>query len=217
MKKVDAKMITISLIEWLDVKCKDKTIAREVSVNTTFGTKVVDVMVSNGHTVAYEIKSELDTTKRLYEQVEGFKEVFEYVYVVYWGTKFSLQELNLSPSIGAIEAYLNGEVLEFKLIKKAKINTIASQLTIAKMLWKSELEYFLNTKKIQAKSTFDKSMLVNLFISNFSKQEAVRIFRFVMKKRFERGYTAYQNFKYKAEAVQSLLKYKTDQNYLLKL
>ena len=217
MKKFDAKIITTSLIDWLDVKFKDKTIAREVSVNTSFGTKVVDVMISNGHTIAYEIKSELDTTKRLYEQVEGFKEIFEYVYVVYWGTKFSLDELNLSSNIGAIEVYSENDLIKFKLVKKAKINTIASQLTVAKMLWKSELEYFLSSKQIQTKSTFDKLRLVNLFISNFSKQEAKKIFRFVMKKRFERGYIAYKNLKHTTEAIQALLQYKTDQNYLFKL
>ena len=218
MKIANAEVITKSLIDWLDTKYNDKTITTEVAVNTTYGTKVVDVMVSNGHAIAFEIKSELDTTKRLDSQVKGFSELFDYVYLVYWKEKFSLNELNLDENIGAIEAYWdNNKNLTFKKVKNAKINRYATPSTIAKFLWKNELNYFLHKKNITTKKSFDKSDLVNLFIQNYNKTEAVGILRFALKHRFKRGFLAYIKAKNQPNALKALIKSKTDINYIAKL
>ena len=215
--KINASVITVALIEWLNKKYDEKTITTEMSVNTSVGTKVADVVVSNGHTIAYEIKSELDTTQRLPSQIKGFSEIFEYVYIVYWKNKFSLENLNLAETTGAIEVFIKNDKLNFKIIKKAKINRFMNQLSVAKLLWKSELEYFFNKKNIIIKKSFDKQTLVNLFIQNFNKQEAVKIFRFIVRKRFEKGYLIYQSLQQSVDALQSFVKYKTDKDYLLKL
>lgn len=217
MKRADAKQITLSLLRWLDKRYLEKTITTEISVNTTFGSKVADVVISNGHTIAYEIKSEFDTTKRLQSQVKGFSEVFEYVYVVFWEAKFTLEELNLPDNVGAIKAYWGQDTIQFSIIKNAKINRFATPITIGHILWKDELVYFLKQKNIVIKNNYDKSKLVSLFSQNFNKTESIKIFRFVIKKRFEKGYLAYKKAKNSTEALSAFVKNKKDTDYLIKL
>jgi hypothetical protein len=217
MKIADAPTITKAFIDWLDNKYKEKTITTEISVNTSYGTKVVDVVLSNGHAIAYEIKSDLDTTKRLEEQIKGFSEIFEYVYVVYWGERFTLDELNLPENVGAIKAFWSGDNIVFKKTKKAKINRFATPRTIANLLWKDELHYFINKKNIKTKKSYDKLKLSNLFIDNFNKTESIKIFRFVLKKRFERGFLAYKKAKNSISPLKQLTKYKKDMSYISKL
>ncbi|MDQ8014877.1 MAG: sce7726 family protein [Flavobacterium nitrogenifigens] len=46
------------------------------------GTSKADLCVFNGTSTVYEIKSEKDSPKRLFQQVEDYKKLFEYVYLV---------------------------------------------------------------------------------------------------------------------------------------
>lgn len=218
MKRADAKTITIALIKWLDNRYHDKTITTEMSVNTSYGTKVADVVISNGHAIAFEIKSDFDTITRLSDQVHGFSEIFEYVYTVFWKERFTLDALKLPKNVGAVEAFWDqdGELC-FKLVKKARINRFITPTIVANLLWKSELEYFLHRKNITTKKSYDKTALTNLFINCHNKQESVKIFRFIVKKRFEKGYLAYQQVKHSANALRAFIQFKTDKDYLLKL
>jgi len=218
MKRADAPTITKSLIDWLDIRYIDKTITTEMSVNTSYKTKVADVVLSNGHAIAYEIKSDFDTTKRLESQVKGFSEIFEYVYVVYWEERFTLDELNLPNNVGAIKAYWDIEDnVAFKETKKAKMNRFATPTIIANLLWKNELHYFIKKKGVTTKTNYDKSKLTELFIDNYNKSESIKIFRFILKKRFERGFLAYQKAKNTASSLSLFVKYKKDLNYISKL
>lgn len=217
-KKADAATITKSLIEWLDTKYIDKTITTEIAVNTSYGTKIADVVVSNGHSVAYEVKSELDTTKRLEAQTKGFSEIFEYVHVVYWDDKFTLDKLNLADNVGAIKAYWNNkDEVCFKKIKNAKMNRLATPFTIANFLWKNELDYFLQKKDIKTKKNYDKAMLVNLFTTHYNKRESVKILRFSLKHRFKRGFLAYLKIKDQVNALHVFVDKKADLNYISKI
>lgn len=217
MQRADANNITKALIDWLDKKYQDKTITTEISINTSYGVKIADVVLSNGHAVAFEIKSEFDTIKRLDKQINGYSEVFEYVYFVYWDEKYDLESLKLPENIGCIKAFWKKGVISFQIVRKAKINHFATPKIIANLLWKSELEYFLRQKNILIKSSYDKSTLVQLFVENFNKIESKKIFRFVLKKRFEKGFLAYKAMQNTSDALFSLMQYKTDKNYLIKI
>lgn len=211
MKRADAPTITYALIEWLDKKYTDKTITTEIALNTSLGVKVADVVVSNGHSVAYEIKSAFDTTKRLDAQLEGFSEWFEYVYFVYWGEKYDVENLHINENIGLIQAYWSGGGICFRMQKKAKINRKSTQNTIASFLWKKELRYFLNRKQIKYKMNYDKESLERLFCKYYGKRESVNIFRHILKHRFASGF---EKFKELGD-LKVFTKHKVDINYTL--
>lgn len=214
--KANAKIITNSLIEYLDKKYIDKTITTEISVNTTYGVKVVDVVVSNGHSIAFEIKSEVDTIKRLDSQVKGYSEIFDYVYLVYWKDKFNIIDIDLPENIGIIVAQWNNKKtkIKFDILKSAKVNRVANQRKIASLLWKDELFYFLNKKNIYPKKNYTKDILVDLFEENHTKTESIKIFRFILKKRFEKGFLKYQESKKTPDCLEIFRTHKVDLNYI---
>lgn len=215
MKKVDAKQITLSLIKWLDKHNANKVITTEISVNTSIGVKVADVVMSNGHLVAYEVKSELDNTLRLKKQLSGYSEIFDYVYIVYWGTRFTLADLNLPNHIGAIEAYYDKEQkIIFKVKNKAYKNYQLDTEHIAKMLWKNELFYYLYKKNIEVKKSACKDVLCDLFEMHYSKRESLQIIKNVFKGRFNKGFSAFKQASSSEDALQCLIKNKQNMNYL---
>ncbi len=214
--KANAKIITTYLIEYLDKKYVDKTITTEISINTSYGVKVVDVVVSNGHSVAFEIKSEIDTIKRLDGQVKGYSEVFDYVYLVYWKDKFNIVDINLPDNIGIIIAQWDDKKtkIKFDILKNAKVNRIANQRKIASLLWKDELFYFLNKKNICPKKNSAKDILIDLFEESHTKTESIKIFRFVLKKRFEKGFLKYQESEKTPDCLEIFKTHKVDVNYI---
>jgi len=214
--KANAKIITNCLIEYLDKKYKDKTITTEISINTSYGVKVVDIVLSNGHTFAFEIKSEIDTMKRLDSQVKGYSEIFDYVYLVYWKNRFNIENINLPDNIGIIVAKWNSNQtkIQFSISKKAKINAISNYKKIASLLWKDELFYFLSKKNIDTKKSYTKDILVELFIQYHTKQETIKIFRFTLKNRFKQGFLKYQQSRKTPDCLDLFKKYKVNFNYL---
>lgn len=212
--RYDARAITESFIRYLDDKYSDKVITAEIAINTSLGVKVADVVMSNGHLVAYEIKSDLDNTSRLYEQIAGYSEVFDYVYVVFWGGRFTLEGLHLPKNIGAIEAYENTQGgISFKVVKKAYRNYKLSVAKVAEIMWKSELTYYLQKKSIRVKAAYCKDKLSKLFIKNYSKKEACSILRDVFKGRYKRGYEAFLHSS--SDPLKQLRKKKADPNYII--
>jgi len=211
MKRADAPTITKALIEWLDNRYEDKTITTEIALNTSLGVKVADVVVSNGHSVAYEIKSAFDTTKRLKEQLLGYSEMFEYVYFVYWADKYELSSLPIPKSTGIIRAYFSDDGVAFKVEKKAKINRNLTPKMGAEFLWKKELRYFLRLKGEKFKMSDDKGRLVELFLKNYKKRDSIKIFRHILKHRFALGFEKYKESK----ELSVYKKHKCDINYTL--
>lgn len=82
------------------------------------GNSVLDVAVFNGTTTAYEIKSEIDTPKRLLQQVNDYCKVFEFVYLVTYPQFLTKIQEELPENIGIL--VLEGNT--FTEIKNAKTN-----------------------------------------------------------------------------------------------
>lgn len=213
VKRADAPTITLALVKWLDKKYEDKTITTEISLNTSFGVKIADVVVSNGHAIAYEVKSEFDTTQRLDGQIKGYSEIFEYVNLVYWGDKFNVEKLSIPENIGLIRAYWKNSEIAFKIERKARINRSLTPLVVGHFLWKSELRHFLKQKSVKCKISDDKETLVKLFNRSYGKKESVQVFRFVLKNRFKIGFDLFE----KLNDLKAFKKKKVDINYILNI
>ncbi|MGP1580423.1 MAG: sce7726 family protein [Wolinella sp.] len=214
MQKANANTIKKALIDWLDKKYTGKTIATEILVKTSLGDKVADIVVSNGHAIAYEIKSELDTTIRLHDQLAGFSEVFEYVYLVFWRDKFNINGLNLPHKIGIIEAFYCNDIMSFKTIKKPRINNGISKHNLCSMLWIDELKYFLAKKGASFKKNTDKETLVKKLYSISSNQDTIKAFRFILRYRYEKGFLSYKQNQSSKNALAFLSKNKVNRQYL---
>src|SRR5699024_8932469 len=108
MAKLDDKEIRSSLTSRLSTY-KNTRIFEEVTVPS--GKARADVIAINGHIVAYEIKSDFDSIKRLESQIPEYDKNFEMNYIVV-GTKHYDSILNIVP-------YYWGIIV----VKKTKKNT----------------------------------------------------------------------------------------------
>lgn len=85
------------------------------------GRSIADIVIANGTSTAYEIKTEFDTSRRLPSQTSDYLQVFDKVYVVTHPAHVERYERELDPRVGLIvltqrssltpyrEAYSNAE------------------------------------------------------------------------------------------------------------
>ncbi|MEC0709722.1 MmcB family DNA repair protein [Bacillus haynesii] len=120
MNKIDDKEIRTALISRLTTY-KNCTVSEEVTVPS--GKARADVVAVNGHVVAYEIKSDFDSIKRLTTQIYEYDKNFEMNYIVV-GQKFAESITKIVPEhwgvIVAEKTRVNTVRLAF--LKKARLN-----------------------------------------------------------------------------------------------
>ena len=87
----------------------DKVVIGRHSINTAtpiqefrVGSSLADLVVLNGTSTVYEIKSERDTLRRLATQIENYSKVFERTYVVTSATRLHSLEHDLPEHVGII-------------------------------------------------------------------------------------------------------------------
>lgn len=71
-------------------------------VEMRVGSSIADVVVANGTTTAYEIKTEFDTSRRLSSQTTDYLKAFDKVYVVTHPAHIGRYERELDPRVGLI-------------------------------------------------------------------------------------------------------------------
>ncbi|MFA6761173.1 MAG: sce7726 family protein [Sulfuricurvum sp.] len=83
------------------------------------GTSKADVLILNGTTHVYEIKTELDTIERLENQISNYKKAFQFVTVVTVESKVEIIEKIVDEDVGIL---VLTERYTLKPIRKAKSN-----------------------------------------------------------------------------------------------
>lgn len=77
---------------------KSATLLREVASDKA----IADIVIVNGNTVAYEIKTELDNFDRLNNQLESYSKLYDQVFVVTHAGAVQAMEQHLLPFVGVI-------------------------------------------------------------------------------------------------------------------
>lgn len=94
-----AEQMKATIIDWLVCQHPDTIIGNEVMYGSK--RKTVDLLaVIEGKLVAIEVKSEADSLKRLSEQIEEYKKVFDKIVIVSAQTHIQNIKANISPGIG---------------------------------------------------------------------------------------------------------------------
>lgn len=103
------------------------------------GTARIDIAVINGVMHGYEIKSDLDTLRRLPEQMNEYNAVFDQLTLIV-GKHHLYDAINIIPDWwGIIVARVNsnGKVI-FHNIRVAENNPVQVKISIARLLWRDE-------------------------------------------------------------------------------
>lgn len=179
-KKINAKQIKTILIDYLLENYKTELIAIEVPY--LFGYRRADLLaIIDNRTVAFEIKSELDTLAKLEEQVNDYIDVFNKVYVVL-ADKFQNYSLTykIPKKVGILyiskdnkislyrkakeQKILNPEKLVyfFKKDEMNKLNNIDTGLSLRKTR-----EKFLKINSIKTIVEYSKNILKNKYLEKY--------------------------------------------------
>ncbi|MBL4984804.1 MULTISPECIES: MmcB family DNA repair protein [Bacillus] len=166
MKKLDDKEIRSSLISRLS-KYKNCRVFEEMTLPS--GKARADIVAINGHVVAYEIKSDFDSIKRLSNQIPEYDKNFEMIYIVV-GLKFSRSIHEILPEhwgiIVAEKTRINTVRLSF--LRKAKLNPNLSMQYFLSLLTSKDI------KRIAQSDEYLGSRLPKSTIRLLFKQEVIK-------------------------------------------
>jgi len=132
---------------------KNKKSSTTILSEFRVGDNKADLVIVNGHSVCYEIKTRYDSLKRLPDQLSSYTKIFDKVYVV-CDEYFKDEILNLIPlNVGVFEFTHRGALRE---IKKAKVNIQPiSYETMIGSLRMEEYKFIaecLTTRKIESRN-----------------------------------------------------------------
>lgn len=75
---------------------------------------IADIVIINGHTVVYEIKSDLDSFDRLTSQINSYKPLYDFVYVVTHPAAVNTIKSKIDKSVGIIVLEQDGSLVTQK-------------------------------------------------------------------------------------------------------
>lgn len=103
------------------------------------GESIVDIAVVNGSMHGYEIKSDIDTLRRLPKQVENYSKVFDFVSIVTSKKYADIIASYIPEWWGIVE--VNGSKSKALVIKKRLPlqNALVDVHSLVQLLWKDEL------------------------------------------------------------------------------
>jgi hypothetical protein len=109
-----------------------------------------DIAVINGKMIGYEIKSDVDSLKRLRLQIDTYDAVFDNSSIVL--TKRHIDEvMNILPSWWGVilaEDMASGNI-QFKYLRHPRLNANTNDYSIAQLLWRNEAQEILMKLGIQ--------------------------------------------------------------------
>ena len=113
-----------------------------------WGVKRIDIAIINQeHTVGYEIKSDLDTIKRLPEQSAYFEKFFDYCYLVVSPKHLEKSLTIIPPEWGIYIAQMQlNNVVDLNQLREASLSKNLNAKTMLGVIWKQELLEILGLK-----------------------------------------------------------------------
>ncbi len=159
------------------------------------GNAVADLVMFNGNSKVFEIKSELDTSNRLELQLENYKQAFNQIFVVVPESKIYEYE-KFDNSIGIITFDSTG-TKQFKLYRNAEVNDSIEPGVIMNILHTTEYksivkEYF---GKLPEMTSFTQFKICKELILQIPLMDLNRLFIKQMKKRIFDPSLSKRNYK----------------------
>lgn len=167
----------------------NKILLGKYSLNTTtainefrVGKSIADLVLLNGTSKVFEIKTELDNAERVVSQLKDYKKVFKEIYVVTHKSLINKYKKIVSNDIGLIALTENNSL---RTIREAKENTSIENKSIIKCLRKAEFsnivkKYYGELPKV---SDFDFFRVCSDLIDNIPSNELHDLMMVELKKR----------------------------------
>lgn len=148
------------------------------------GSSRVDLCKINGHSTAYEIKTELDSPKRLETQMQDYFNIFENVYLICPEKKLTLYE-NAIPTDCGVYTYRISKTGKyfFKLLRAAQKSTkIDPNLQLSTLTKKDLKQYF------SCPVSYEKKIMISWIIENHRAETINTIFKQHLKEKYRENW-----------------------------
>lgn len=149
---------------------------------------VADLVMFNSLSKVFEIKTELDSTKRLGNQLETYKSIFNEIYLIVPKSKLHLY-LNYDISIGVI-SYCNKNEKKFILERKSELNIEVNHQILMNILHTSEYKNIVKQyhKEIPEMNSFNQFKICSSLISQIPSKILNELFINQLKNRGMKNY-----------------------------
>jgi len=144
----------------------------------------IDLCKINGNSVAYEIKTDFDTLKRLSKQLSDYGCVFEFVYVICSARREKDIRKMLPTGVGLYVYRDNGDTVSYRKVKNA---TRSSSLCPKDQLDCLTLEELRRLVKKEEKDLSKKALCENL-LANKSLEDINNIFKTTIKEHYYKNW-----------------------------
>lgn len=153
------------------------------------GTSRVDLCKINGHSIAFEIKTDLDNFNRLNKQLNDYFKIFENVFVI-CSTKNIDNIIRLIPDECGIYSYHITKSGKY-IFNKEREALFSSQINSRNQLLlftKTELNKFFNINNL-----LNKNDMINYILANFDKECINKAFKENFKNKYKKNWEFLSN------------------------
>lgn len=157
-----------------------KTINHVSIFELNVGKSRLDLCKINGSSTAFEIKTDLDTPKRLRQQMKDYFQVFEKVYLICSVNNLTSMLHFVPKECGIYTYYITktGKYV-FKKHRPAVKSNFLSPIAQLSVLTKKDLNAFFECPNLETKDA-----MIDLIISNKTEKEINKIFKLCLKNKF---------------------------------
>lgn len=159
------------------------------------GKAVADLVMFNGNSKVFEIKSELDTDTRLDLQLKNYLQAFNQVYLIVPESKISTYQ-KYDQNVGII-TYNSSRLKKFQLFRNAVLNTNINADVIMDILHTPEYKSIIKTYlgDLPKMTSFDQYNICKNIIRQIPLDELNKLFIDIMKKRVFKPEISKRNYK----------------------
>lgn len=144
-----------------------------------------DIAVINGHLIGYEIKSDVDSLRRLSDQIDSYNAVFDRVSAVVAECHLS-EAVAMLPEWWGVISVREGQcgTTHFESIRRSKQNIHVDDYAIAQLLWRNEAQEILVNLGIHGKQLQEKrSNLYGYIVNELDSSELRKTVKQYLMKR----------------------------------
>lgn len=180
------------LNEWLINELGD--VNAKVFSEFRLGKTVADLVMFNGVSKVFEIKTELDTTMRLDNQIDSYKDVFNEIYLIVPLSKLE-QFLSFDDSVGVI-SFSNERDQKFKTERQAIRNVKIKADSLMHVLHTNEYKNIVSKyfEQLPPFNSFNQFQVCAKLLAQIPNEELNQLFIKQLKKRGEKNELSVRNY-----------------------
>lgn len=137
----------------------------------------------NGHTYAYEIKTENDNLDKLGTQLKNYEKMFDYLYIIVHEKHIKQAKRLVNNKVGIITYNLNSYDTNFVTIREAKKNKSKQKKELIKELCGADLSLILN--RLNQKVPKENEAKRNLVAKIASKEVLFRLYKDILRDKYQ--------------------------------